>query len=591
MEQELPKERERTPPREQSREERRKRRSPSTSRDRSLERRQRSPTPTKDRSHRSKKRSPSPRRDHASEERQRSQTPPKERSHHRRRHSPSPVRDRTSEERRPSPAPSKEHRHDRRRRSPTPTHDRLSEERKPSPPPSGEPSRERRRRRRSPEPSEISKEERRRSPLPNVVPPDSPKVSSKKSKKSGKKEKKDSKSSRRTERIETVEDRATRDERSRSTRRPESSQTQPPQIVSVEGSETDDHPPKDDRQVAAQDRPAKPRPRFDPAREHVAAQRIMDKRKVVQPPREHGRDPSTDGPPDTEAEVRQRRRYPPPPPPASSIRQTQSGHRSLASANPPPRRDSATESSQISERQTLRFRSHETPPQRPMPKRVVATSMVGSSAPPRLQDTSGRASRGDYYDQSQVRDDHMVHNISKRDRIGAPHKEEFHLWVVGNPYMHGQDISTLVNAIRTGVSNNHLLKNIGMIHNMIIHNITLNKLLQVSIGMRSNSNSYNNSCRHYRDLFSHQECNQVYNHLQAWDLMFKEPGKVLCHKVHQCNVARQQLGNNHRLVPSHHRIDNSHLILLNNTNLQVDTLDRDISKHFIHFTEGECSDT
>ena len=365
--------------------------------------RQLSPTPTKDRSHRSKKRSPSPRRDRSSEERQRSPTPPKERSHHRRRHSPSPVRERPSEEHRHSPASTKEHCHGRRRRSPTPTHDRSPEERKPSPPTSREPSRERRRRRRSPEPSEVSREERRRSPSPKGVPPESPRVSSKKSKKSGKKEKKekDSKGSRRTGPVENVEDRTTRDERSRSTRRPESSRAQPTQAVSVEESETDDHPTKDDRPVATQDRPAKPRPRFDPSREHAVAQRIMDKRRVVQPPREHGRDPGTDGPPDTEDEVKQRRRYPPPPPPASSTRQPQTSHRSLAFANPPPRRDSATESSRISDRQPLRIRSQETPPQRPMPKRVLATSTVSSSAPPGPQDMSGRAHRGEYYDPSQ----------------------------------------------------------------------------------------------------------------------------------------------------------------------------------------------
>ena len=417
-EQEPPKERERTPPKEHSREKKKKRRSPSTSRDRSTKERQRSPTPTKDRSRRSKRRSPSPRRDHVSEERQRSPTPPKERSHHRRRHSPSPVRDCPSEEHRYSPASTREHRHDRRRRSPTPKHDRVSEEKRRSPSPSREPSRERRRRRRSPEQSEVSREERRRSPSPKVV-PESPKASSKKSKKSGKKEKKASKSSRRTEAVDTVEDRIIRDERSRSIRRPESSRAQPLQCVSVEETETDDHPPKDDRPVVTHDRPAKPRPRFDPSREYASAQRVMDKRKVVQPPREHGRDPGTDGPPDTEAEVKQRRRYPPPPPPASSMRQPQTTHRSLAFANPPPRRDSATESSRVSERQPLRFRSQETPPQRPMPKRVVATSTVGSSAPPRLQDTSGRAPRGDYYDQSRVRDD-RTH--------GSQHQQERQDW-------------------------------------------------------------------------------------------------------------------------------------------------------------------
>ena len=216
------------------------------------------------------------------------------------------------------------------------------------------------------------------------MPSESPRVSSKKSKKSEKKEKKDSKSKRRTETVEIVDERTIRDERSRSTRRPESSRAQPPQSVSVEETETDDHPLKDDRSAVAQDRPARPSP--------TSA-------------REHGRDPGTDGPPDIQAEARQRRRYPPPPPPASSTRQTQASRRSLAFANPPPRRDSTTESSRISERQPLRFMSQETLPQRPMPKRVVATSTVGSSAPPRIQDVSGRGHRGDYYDQSQVRDD------------------------------------------------------------------------------------------------------------------------------------------------------------------------------------------
>ena len=343
-------------------------------------------------------------------------------------------------------------------------------------------------------------------------------MSSKKSKKSGKKEKKDSKGSRRTERDEPVQDRTTREERSRSTRRPESPPAQRPQVVQVEASETDEHTSKDDRQLAIQDRPARTRPRFDPSREHAVAQRIIDKRRVVQPPREHRRDPTTDGPPDSEEE-QQRRRNPPPPPPATSTRQVQSGHRSLAFAKPPLRRDSVTESSQVpSERQPLRLRirSQDTPPQRPMPKRVVATPDVGS-APPKLHATPGRATRGDYYDQSQVRVIvPMDLNINKRDKIGAPHREEFLLWVIGNLRMHGQDSSTPVNVIKTGVSNHHLLKSIGMIHDRIISNIILNNLLRLSIGLRSNSNNHNsNSCHHYPHLFSHQDCNQVYNHLQA----------------------------------------------------------------------------
>ena len=261
----------------------------------------------------------------------------------------------------PQSATRQERAPDRRRRSPTPRHSRKSEERRRSPSPSREPSRERRRRRRSPEQSEVSREERRRSPSPKVV-PESPKVSSKKSKKSEKKEKKASKSRRRTEVVESVDDEPTRDERSRSTRRPESSKAPPLQSVSIEDTETDDHPPKGDRPAVAHDRPVRPRPRFDPSREHASAQRVMEKRKVVQPPTEHGRDPGTDGPPATDVEAKQRRRNPPPPPPASIMRQSQTSHRSLAFARPPPRRDSATESSRVSERPPLRIRSQETPP-------------------------------------------------------------------------------------------------------------------------------------------------------------------------------------------------------------------------------------
>ena len=95
-------------------------------------------------------------------------------------------------------------------------------------------------------------------------------------------------------------------------------------------------------------------------------------------------------------------------------------------------------------------------------------------------------------------------------------KEEFLLWVIGNLCMHGQDSSTLVNVIKTGVSNHHLLKSVGMIHNRVISNTILNNLLRLSIGLRSNSNKHsNNSCHHYRHLFFHRERNQVYNHLQA----------------------------------------------------------------------------
>ena len=297
---EPPKERERTPRKERTREKKKKRRSPSTSRDRSLRERQRSPTPVKDRSHRSEKRSTSSGRDRQSEER-----------------------------RRPSRS-TKEHRHDRRSLvllqgnllGRGDVEDDLQHQniivnlrkRRRTTSPPREPSRERRRRRHSPEPSEVSREERRRSPSPKVV-PDSPKVSSKKLKKSEKKEKKSSKSRRRTEAIEVTDDDPGRDERSRSERRLESSRGQPLQHGTLEDTETDEHPPKDARPGPTHERSMRLRPRFDPSRELASAQRVMEKRKVAQPLRVHGRDPGTDGPPDTDTDVKQRRRNPPPPPP------------------------------------------------------------------------------------------------------------------------------------------------------------------------------------------------------------------------------------------------------------------------------------
>ena len=75
--------------------------------------------------------------------------------------------------------------------------------------------------------------------------------------------------------------------------------------------------------------------------------------------------------------------------------------------------------------------------------------------------------------------------------------------------------------------------------------------------------------------------------------MFKEPGKALCHRVHRYNMALQQEGSSHHMVPNHHRdmrMGNSRL-MASNTHLQVDTLGKDINRHSIHFTEGECSDT
>ena len=93
------------------------------------------------------------------------------------------------------------------------------------------------------------------------------------------------------------------------------------------------------------------------------------------------------------------KRRPPLPPPATSTRQASSVHRPLSFARPPPRgTGSASESSFVpSERGPLRLRVRveDTPPQRPMPRRTLATP-IGGSAPPRLESSAHRPTQGDY---------------------------------------------------------------------------------------------------------------------------------------------------------------------------------------------------
>ena len=109
--------------------------------------------------------------------------------------------------------------------------------------------------------------------------------------------KKEAKHKRKSELEESKHDRKEREERSRSTRRPESPHQQRPQAI--EASETDDPPAKGGSQLAIQDRTRGARPRFDPTREQAVAKRIRiaeKRRAAIQPPREHERDPSTEGP-------------------------------------------------------------------------------------------------------------------------------------------------------------------------------------------------------------------------------------------------------------------------------------------------------
>ena len=273
--------------------------------------------------------------------------------------------------------------------------------------------------------SEPSHKRREHSPPPpshdREVTPDTSKVRSKESRKAEKKRKKESKHRRRSDSDQPRRDRSRREERSRSAMRPESPIERQSQVIQVEASETDDPPTKGESQLAIKDRPPRARPRFDPTKEVVVAQRIAEKKRVIQPLREHRRDPSTEGPPDREEERRMKRR-PPLPPPATSMRQASSGHKPLSFVRPPPRgTGSASESSFVpSERGPLRLRVRveDTPPQRQMPRRTLATP-IGGSAPPRLETTAHRPIQGEYQGQSQVRDDRS----SRWERSGEWHEQ------------------------------------------------------------------------------------------------------------------------------------------------------------------------
>ena len=250
------------------------------------------------------------------------------------------------------------------------------------------------------------------------------------------------------------------------------------------------------------------------------------------------------------------KRRPPLPPPASSTRQTPSGHRPLAFARPPQRAGSASESSFVpSDRAPLRLRVRveDTPPQRPMPRRQLATP-IGSSAPPtRLETASHRPTQGDYQGQSQVRDDRSspwersgewhasrdypersrsrqwqddqqwtertrTDGTHKKDNIGVQHKDgpPVRLVEILDLNLNGEISRFPVNVIKTGVNNHNLYKVGGKIHSRVINNN--GKLLRHSIGLRSSNSNHNsnNRCRLYRHLSIHLGCNQqMYNLLQA----------------------------------------------------------------------------
>ena len=99
-----------------------------------------------------------------------------------------------------------------------------------------------------------------------------------------------------------------RDERSRSSERPEPPPQQQPELSQTGGSASDDPTSTGGQQLAIKDKPA--RPRFDPAREHVIAQRIAERgRTGKQPSREDRRDPSTERTPDRDEERRIKRSH------------------------------------------------------------------------------------------------------------------------------------------------------------------------------------------------------------------------------------------------------------------------------------------
>ena len=240
--------------------------------------------------------------------------------------------------------------------------------------------------------------------------PDSARVRSKELRKAEKHRKKESKHRRRSESDRPEKPHTRRDERSRSSKRPEPQPERQEETPQAEVSATDDPTPKGGSRLAIKDKPPRAPPRFDPTVEHAVGRRVAEKSarsRLAQQQQQRGpRESSADGVP-TREEEEERRRRPPMPPPAST-----SGALRLRSRNhppPPPRADATTDSATSTPRNRLRLRPREgdNPPQRTMPRRTASTP-IGGAAQQQPLATPQRQPLTEYHGQSRLREDRAL---------------------------------------------------------------------------------------------------------------------------------------------------------------------------------------
>ena len=240
--------------------------------------------------------------------------------------------------------------------------------------------------------------------------PDSARARAKELRKAEKHRKKESKHRHRSGSDRPEKPRSRRDERSRSSKRPEPQPGRQEETPQEEMSATDDPTPKGGSQLAIKDKPPRARPRFDPTVEHAVGRRVAEKsarsRVAHQQQLRGTRESSADGVP-TREEEEERRRRPPMPPPASTP-----GALRLRSRNLPPpplRTDVSTDSATSTPRNRFRLRPRDgdNPPQRPMPKRTDSTPIGGTVQRQPLA-TPQRQPLTEYQGQSRLRDDRTL---------------------------------------------------------------------------------------------------------------------------------------------------------------------------------------
>ena len=238
--------------------------------------------------------------------------------------------------------------------------------------------------------------------------PDSTRVKSKELRKAEKHRNKESKHRRRSESDRPEKPSSRRDERSRSSKRPEPQPERQEETPQAEGLQLMIPLLKVDHNWLSKIDQQGPDQKFNPTVEHAVGRRIAERsaRGRVAQPQRNPRESSADGVP-TREEEEERRRRPPAPPPASASRGLRMGPRTFPP--PPPRADATTDSATSTPRNRLRLRPRDgdNPPQRTMPRRTDSTPIGGTVQQQPLA-TPQRQPLTEYQGQSRLREDRTL---------------------------------------------------------------------------------------------------------------------------------------------------------------------------------------